>query len=269
MPITSRPECSVITVNHRSVAVLERMIRSLSCLSDCSCGLEIIVANNDPSEEDSLRELGGKYGCDIVSLTENRGFAEAANRAAERASGNILCFLNPDAELLNGSFEMVERFFEAHPEVGIVGARLVGSDGRTEPWSAGSSMSLRRLILGNLFPGHFISWLRNQRKAISVGWVSGGALCIRKDLFRSLNGFDEGFFLYFEDMDLCVRAKALGYRTIFHPGISFRHKGGSSFASFVEKKRAFYRSQERFFRKYRPAWEAAFVRLFRPDIRSV
>lgn len=268
MQTIGKPELSVIFVNHRSVHALERAVSSL--LESVATGgtVEMIVANNDRGEDIQVQDLAQRFGFRLVSISENRGFANAANVAASVASGDVLAFLNPDTEFVSGSLHSVTRFFEAHGEVGIVGARLLDENDRPEEWSVGQPLSLVRL-LRNQTPFSLGRRYWENRRAVAVGWTSGGAMFIRRTLFDQLSGFDEDFFLYFEDMDICVRAGKAGFRTVYFPQISFRHSGGTSFRSDAEKKKAYYESQDRYFMKHRPFLEGSLLRIIRSHALGV
>ncbi|NTW89722.1 MAG: glycosyltransferase [Candidatus Moranbacteria bacterium] len=262
MQISEHPEFSFIFVNHRSAEPLERAVCSVRNSGIALGSTEIIIANNDPEEYARIKELGRRVDVRTVFLPENRGFANAANVAAALANGKVLAFLNPDTEYVSGSFDYVSRFFETNKEVGVVGARLVSDTGLIEAWSAGQPLSLFRLIRNNVAP-RFSKRHWEYRRPNAVGWVSGGAMFVRRETFDVLGGFDERFFLYFEDMDLCTRARGTGFRTVLLPSIVFRHDGGSSFRSDVEKKRVYHDSQDRYFAYHRPRWERILFRIVR------
>lgn len=263
MQTSTRPDISLILVNHRSVSSLKRAVASLVSAGLPEARMEVIVVNNDVSERDRVEALSRRFGFRAVFLSENNGFGHAGNIGATNANGKILGFLNPDSVFDTGSLASLVRFFSNHQEVGIVGAGIVAHSGSIrERWSSGKPLTLLRLFRNKI--GIFMGrkyWESN--RPVSVGWVSGAALFIRKDVFRELSGFDERFFLYFEDMDLCVRAAASGFKTVLFPLLTFRHEGGKSFHSDIEKKRAYYESQDRYFDKHRPKWEGAIIHFFR------
>jgi len=268
MLIHGRPEISLILVNYRSAERLEKALSSLRYPDIPDGKLEIIVANNDPSERERIRILSDRFHFLTISLPENDGFGNAANKAVMVANGNIVGFINPDTEMTTGSLGSVLRFFRLHPEVGVVGGRLVSENGLPEAWSTGKPMTFFRLLRNkSLFFTGWKYW--ESHRAVSVGWVSGGLLFIRIELFKELSGFDERFFLYFEDMDLCVRARKKGFRIVFFPKLSFFHKRGASLDSDAERKRIYYESQDWYFAKHRPCHEGFLVRLFRSGMSKV
>lgn len=239
---------SLIFVNYRSIFHLSRALRSLGGDSFLHGDGEIIVVNQDASEQKAIQALSEQRGFRLIDR-ENGGFASGANAGAAVATGAYLAFLNPDAYYYSGSFEGILRRFEADDHIGIVGATLCDADGNPEKWSKGRLLTLPRLVLQNIFPGAFFS----ERDA--VDWVSGGALCIRKSLFHSIGGFNEEFFLYFEDMDLCARVLRAGYAVETSRSLQFAHAGGKSCASKSVQKKHFFDSQKQYFEERRPLWE--------------
>ena len=248
------PELSLIYVNFRSVRLLRRSIESLFERGILDRGIEIIVANNDVSEAWALQSLQRSFPITVISIHENIGFGDAANLAAQHARAPYFGFINPDTEIFSRNIADIPKIFRKYPDIGILGARLISDDGNPEPWSAGEDVTFWQIIRNNVgIPAGKHIW--KSKKPRKAGFVSGAALFIRKNLFDALDGFDERFFLYFEDADLCFRTKRAGYRVFSFPGVVFRHKGGKSHTSDHEKKRAFYESQERYFEKHRPIWE--------------
>jgi GT2 family glycosyltransferase len=252
------PEISLIYVNFRSVRLLRRSLDSLRKSRILQGGVEVVVANNDPSESWALRALSRRFPVRIIELRRNIGFGAAANMAAMHSRAAYLGFINPDTELLSGKIGSITEIFRKYRDIGVLGARLLSQDGYPEAWSAGEDVTLWQIIRNNIgIPAGRRIW--KSGKPRKAGFVSGAALFVRKDLFNALNGFDARFFLYFEDVDLCFRSKRSGYRVFSFPGIVFRHDGGGSQSSQHSQKNAFYESQERYFEKHRPAWEKMMI----------
>lgn len=248
------PEFSLIYVNFRSADLLERSLGSLRRNGIFGEGVEVILVNNDSREEALLRDISERFSCRLLPSEGNVGFARAVNRAAGTARGGFIGCINPDTEFFGGSLEIIDGLFEKYPKIGVIGAKIVGEDGMAEEWSVGGELSLWQIIRNNLgIPSGRRLWM--SRKNVSVGWVSGAALFIRKELFDRLSGFDERFFLYFEDVDLCHRAKKAGYAVAFCPKVVFLHKSGMSHESRRSQKESFYDSQRKYFGKHRPRWE--------------
>ena len=240
-------ELAVIFVNYRSIFHLSRALRSLERDPFFSQNAQLIIVNQDNTEQKASFALSKQQGCQLISR-KNHGFASGANKGASLAEGRYLAFLNPDIQHSIGSFREVADAFRKNAHLGIVGATLL-SEGVQEPWSKGQFLTLSRLFWNNVFPGVFRDGERR------VDWVSGGALFIKRELFQSLGGFDEKFFLYFEDMDLCERARAVGFSAETTQSLQFSHKGGKSFSSKRSQKKRYADSQRYYFEKHRPFWE--------------
>lgn len=249
------PRYSLIVVNFQSAVVFGRMLRSLPA-SFLSEG-EVLLVNNDVREQGFLeRMLHQCPGVRIIDAGGNGGFARACNRGAQEASGEVLFFLNPDTHFIQGSFQELFSVFETGDGV-IIAPRLLQRN-RSEPWSSGRIVSPLQIFLQNLIPlPSFWSFVSRR----SLGWVSGAALILSRRDFERLGGFDEAYFLYYEDVDLCRRAKARGMVILKNQDVVLSHRGSVSHAGRTEEqKRVYFRSQERYIGKY---YHAAWIPLLR------
>ena len=197
-----------------------------------SSEFEIIVVDNK-STDDSVESLKSAKGIELVENKENYGFAKGANIGAAHAKGKYILFLNSDTEVKDGGFLDMISFLEEHIDVGILGGRLVNLDGSLQASTGKFYNPINTFLM--LFGGERAGFLRKSPTTIgSVDWVSGAAMMVKRDPFDRLGGFDEAFFMYVEDMELCFRAKKLGILTYFYPGVIVVHKelgsGNKSFA---------------------------------------
>lgn len=250
-----------MTVNYRSASSIGRMFRSLP--ADFSLKGELIIVNNDACEEIFLQRMFRSVDfVHIINTGSNLGFSYACNRGAETGKGEVLFFLNPDTRLLSASLGPVLQECLRNKKM-IVAPRLV-QGGREEPWSSGGTVSPGRIFFQNIVPfPSFWDFLFNK----SLSWVSGAAFVLRKQDFDFLGGFDEGYFLYYEDVDFCRRAKESGFRIRKNKSVVFSHHGGGSHAGDIgRQKKAYFHSQDRYIRKhYGPFWGGLFrvLRAFR------
>ena len=177
----------------------------------------------------------------VISGQGNVGFARGANLGAKRAQGDLLVFLNPDAFLQPGCIAELVREVEGRPAPCIVGGRVLNAD-RTEqrgarrgditPMSAILSLSgLARRLPG--LSRYEVHWEGETAPsgAASVPTISGACFCMRRDDFLAVGGFDEGYFLHVEDVDLCWRVRQQGGEVLFHPKAEVVHLGHTSLAS--------------------------------------
>lgn len=231
---------SIIIVNYRSESYLDRCLQSIFSYSKKG-DYEIVVVNND--QDETLQDIKKKYGsCRIFQSSKNVGFGAACNFGAKQSQGDQILFLNPDT-CFDGDFlsQILEKERQYSSKVAIIGPRLVTDDNQTQAWSTGKDLNFSQLLKNNL--GIIESrkfW--ESRQDVSVDWVSGASMFIKKAVFDEIGGFDESFFMYGEDMDLCARAKDLGYEIIYSPELSIRHSGGKSRENFFKQKIQFFKS---------------------------
>ena len=198
----------------------------------------------------------------LIASRRNLGFARANNIAAKKARGKYLQFLNSDTLVKDDALAKMVKFSEKHPRAGILGPKLVLKSGKVQPFSAGYKLSLGQTFkikiaafLANIGVSpsflaklslEYWDWSRPRK----LDWVTGAALMIRKEIFERLTGFDTKFFMYFEDQDLCLRAKNLGYEIWILPQAKIIHLGGKSIKLDALRKKYYYQSQDLFFKKH-------------------
>lgn len=204
------------------------------------------MVNNDKNERVGLEKAS--FPLKIIENRENVGFARACNQAAKEAKGEYLFFLNPDAKIAGKDFYKIIREFEQNPQIGAAGPGIIEEiTGKPQPWIGGGKTSLPKVLFKNTLNKHW-----NKKTKTKVDWVSGTALLTSKKIFNKLGGFDENFFMYFEDQDYCLRAKKLGLKILFLPEFKVLHCGGKSWKSQKSQKKRYYISQQVFFDKHMP-----------------
>jgi GT2 family glycosyltransferase len=202
---------------------------------------EIIVVDN-ASTDGSADLVAERFPTvDLVRSDTNLGFASACNRAAARANGRHLLFLNPDTRVKPGLFEALLDVAARRPEAGIYGGRTLTPDDDLDPKSCWGLPSLWSTVcfasgLSTVFRGSRLfdpesmgRWRRDTER--EVGMVTGCLLMIDRELWRRLSGFDERYFMYGEDADLNLRARGLGARPVITPEAVITHVVGASAAA--------------------------------------
>ncbi|NTW26709.1 MAG: glycosyltransferase family 2 protein [Candidatus Moranbacteria bacterium] len=250
-------DISIIILNYKSEHYL---VRCLDSLRKHLTGLayEIIVINNDESDLLSLCPANDLH---IIHNQQNEGFAKACNKAANLAKGEILFFLNPDTEILLGNLVDLKNAFN-DSSVGIVAPQLLISPTKIQPWNAGFKISLWEILANNLGYIHSkIFWSKGSD--LTPDWVSGAALTIKKSLFENIQGFDENFFMYFEDVDLCKRVKEKSLTMVILPTVQVLHIGGQSASTTAEQKKQYYASQDYYFKKHFGQFQLFCLKLLR------
>jgi N-acetylglucosaminyl-diphospho-decaprenol L-rhamnosyltransferase len=194
----------------------------------------------------------------------NRGFGAAVNQVSRLHTAPLMWLLNPDAEVIPGAFEALKGTLERHPDCAIAAPQLLNADGSTQESARGeptawTGMFGRHGLLTRFFPNSAAA-RRNLRArdlvvqgadSATVDWVMGASMLIRRDVFDLVGGFDERFFLYWEDADLCRRMRARGYATRFVPAARVVHIGAASSRTARRlATRAFHRSAYLYYATY-------------------
>lgn len=256
-----KKELSIIIVNYKSDIYLEKCLLSLLSEKLPKVNFEIIIVNNDRKSD--LNWILKKFPqALILNSPQNNGFGSGNNLGAKKACGEFLFFLNPDTELWKADFEKIFSLFQEDCSLGIVGVGVVSFSEKFQRWIFGKEMGLRDLIKKNL---KISSSKKNQKdnnnKIQETDWVSGVAFFVRKKLFFEVGGFDENFFMYFEDMDLCRRIRFSGKKVLYYPKFLIKHKGGKSYVCKNDQKRDYYKSQEYYFSKHKGKIQTLILKL--------
>ncbi len=239
---------SILIVNYRSEKYLEKCIASLYLKIKNKIEAEILIINNDSKTK--LIKVAKKYpSVQIINSQKNIGFGAGHNLGVKQAQGEFLFFLNPDAEILSVNIQKIITLLENNTKIGILGGKLIDDFGVVQKWNAGAQLDFKELIKNNLGLTRSKNFWQSQTKQ-EVDWVSGAALLIRKNDFIKVGGFDEKFFMYFEDLDLCRRIKNQKKQILFYPDLLIKHEGGKSYSNPKKQKKDFYLSQEYYFEKY-------------------
>lgn len=265
--MNAEPAISLVFVNYRSARYLAAALESLFSFERETATFEIIVVNNDPSESAALLALKQRLPFFLIESDENSGFSRGSNLAAGHAHGSILGFINPDTLWTGAHLRKIAAFFDEDIRSGVLGMMLLDTNKMPEPWSIGEEPNLAALFLNNLFPSRRA--FPSGQKLLFPDWVSGGALFIRKKLFSEIGGFDERFFLYFEDIDLCKEVRRRGFLVACRTDLPLVHLGGKSQKSECLQKKHFFLSQREYFRKHRPKWESGVLQCLQFFFRKV
>ena len=169
----------------------------------------------------------------IIQNKENLGFGKGCNLGAGKSKGKYILFLNSDTYAGDNGFLSMADFLEKNSNIAILGGKLENNDGSAQR-SCGKFYSIFNLIIMLLGLERFGLLRESPNEIKKVDWVSGACMMIRRNLFEKLKGFDEKLFMYMEDMEICFRARKLGYSTYFFPAIKLNHKSlGSSNRTFA------------------------------------
>lgn len=245
----------IILVNWNAGDQLRRCLASVVEAQQPDFILQRVVVVDNGSSDDSLANLE-QPGLPLIIIrnSENRGFAAACNQGAAESQADYLLFLNCDTLLFANSLAGVIEFMDrpANALIGICGIRLVDEQG--QPTIVAARFPTPRVMLGKitglahllpaLFPRHLLS-AADMRQSGPVDQVIGAFFLIRRPLFVACAGFDERFFVYFEEVDLALRAKQAGYSSYYLADVSAFHAGGG-LTGQVKARRLFYSLRSRF-----------------------
>jgi N-acetylglucosaminyl-diphospho-decaprenol L-rhamnosyltransferase len=232
------PRWAAVVVNHDAGALLDRCVRSV--LADASAGSapEVVVVDN-ASTDGSARALASALPeVTVVSAPGNVGYARAANIGIARTAAPVVAVLNPDTELRAGTGAAMLARFDAEPRTAALGPRTRNVDGSDYPSARrvpGPLDALGHGVLGLLRPDN--RWTRRYRELDAdpsrprrVDWVSGAAIWLRRSSLDAVGGFDDRYFMYVEDLDLCWRLRRAGFEIWYEPAGELVHVQGVSAA---------------------------------------
>jgi N-acetylglucosaminyl-diphospho-decaprenol L-rhamnosyltransferase len=266
-------DLSILIVSYNSRDI------TLDCLASVyahppAVRFEVILLDN-ASADGSAEAIAAAFPqVKLIAHPENTGFAMGNNIAALRARGRRILLLNPDTLVFQRSLSALWDFAERSPSRGIWGGRTLFADLRLNPSSCWAQMSLWSLFCsasgltwlfprsGLFNPEAFGDWPRDTEREVDM--VTGCFLMIDRSLWEQLGGFDQSFFMYAEEADLCIRARAKGARPAVTPEAEIVHLGGASETSAIEKVIKTTRGRVTLMRKHwsRPALFAGLM-LFR------
>ena len=256
----SGPSIHVVIVNWNSGVQLRECLNSFAATADDAVTLARVTVVDNASSDGSCEGLVDSLPLTLVRNDVNLGFAMACNQGAASSTADFVLFLNPDTRLMPGSLELPARYLGSphHEAVGIVGIQLIGTDGRVARNTArtptarsmiGISLGLDR-VLPAWFPRHFdTQWPHDETR--EVDQVMGAFFFVRGAVFEQLGGFDERFFVYYEDLDFALRARTRGWSSVYLASAQAFHRGqGTTHAATERRTFYFARSRLLFARKF-------------------
>ena len=252
--MTDVADVAVIVINFNTSAQARTCIETAAADLAGRAWAAIIVDN--ASSDGGPAALQGLPRTTVMANARNAGFGAAVNQAARATGAPLLWLLNPDCEVLPGAFAALNAALDRHPECAIAAPQLLNADGsvqasaRGEP-SAWTGLFGRNTLLTRFFPSSAVArrnlpaadLVASGAESAPVDWVMGASMLVRREPFDLVGGFDQRYFLYWEDADLCRRLRERGWSTRYVPGARVIHSGGASAKTRSrEATRAFHRS---------------------------
>jgi hypothetical protein len=229
-------DLSILVVTYNSARLIGPLLAQLEG-ELAGLAAEVVVVDNASADDTAARVHRAHPWVRLFASTSNLGFAAGNNLAAKHARGRLLLLLNPDALPAPGALARGIALMDGHADVGLAGGELRGADGGRQP-SARMFPTLRdelftlsglaaRYPASRLFARLDRRWA-DPEAAAEVDWLPGAFVFVRAEVFRGLGGFDERFFMYYEEVDLCRRLRAAGWRIQYWPELKAMHIGGES-----------------------------------------
>lgn len=230
-------DLSVIIVNYKSLDKTRRCLSALSAADFTGISYETIVVDN--ASGDNVDELKKNFPhLKVIKNPLNSGMGEGNNLGIQNSFGDFLLILNPDTYLEKNAIQVMFRYLKNNPRAGIAGPKLLNPDGSLQNsclrFPKIHTPILRRTGLGKFFKKHLNNFIMadfNHAEAKVVDWMMGSALMVKRAMLEKIGpAFDKRFFMFFEDTDLCRRAKKAGYQAIYLPEARGAHDHSRSSA---------------------------------------
>lgn len=236
-PAVTRPDLTVIFINFNSARLLDRALSSLKA-AEPDLPIETIAVDNASRDRDELVAVCRRHGARLLRLSRNLGYGTAFNRGYVHARGRYAAVANPDLEFSSPALSGVVRFMDTRPEVGAVSPQLYYGDGTPQP-SARRYPRLRYLLAGRrspltrMFPRYApardfqYADAHRSSEPLAVEAVIGTLVVFRRAALDAVAGFDEGFFMFAEDLDICRRIRRAGWDVLLLPLFHVTHLYGA------------------------------------------
>jgi GT2 family glycosyltransferase len=249
---------AVVVVSYNTVGLLRQCLRSVELPG--APPLELFVVDN-ASTDGSADMVAGEFPrAQLIRNDQNVGFSRANNQALRLASAKYLCLLNSDAEVRDGALARMVGYLDAHPDVGVVGPRLLYPDGSPQ-----SSRRRFPTIATALIESTVVQrWLPNapalrryyvadvpDDRVQEVDWLVGACIVVRREAIDDVGLLDERFFMYSEELDWCRRIRAAGWRIVYLPGaVAVHHESRSAEQNLARRSILFFDSRCKYFAKH-------------------
>jgi hypothetical protein len=266
---SKNPDISISIVNYNSFDYLLKCLRTISKHSQ-GLNLEILIVDNASMRFDSSSIYDLWADAHITYNKKNMGFAYAQNQNFRLSNGDFFLLLNPDTLITEGCLRAMLDVFHCSQDVAVVSPNLIREDGKTMvtvnkmPTIKSAFFELLCInALSSFFrkKGDDLGYICNERTN-EVDCVDGAAFMVRSSVYDMLNGLDERFFMYFEEVDFCKRARDIGLKMCFLPGVRIYHLYGKSTIGTDVRQTVYFQSYYKYFKKHHGTLRAIAIRVF-------
>ncbi len=253
-------DISVVIVNWNVKELLQKCLESVFQYQH-SYRVEVIVIDN-ASSDDSVEMIRGKFPqVQLIENEKNIGFAAANNQGIKMAKGRYIFALNPDTEIKENTFQVLIQTATEYPKAGMIGCKLLNPDNSTQNsvrrdpttkalWQI--ALKIPKLIGNTNAIKNYLATDFNYQMEQEVEQIMGACMFIKKEMLNEIGLFDESFFIWFEEVDLCKRARNAGWNIIYTPKTHIVHYGGESFKQelTLKKQKMFFKSALIYLKKH-------------------
>jgi GT2 family glycosyltransferase len=252
------PELEIVIISYRSRDLVRRCLRSLQTGPVARETRTWLVDN--ASEDGTVEMIESEFPqVELIASSSNLGFSAANNLAIRRSTGKYVLALNPDTSVTTGALDHMLDVVEANPRIGIAGCRLELDDGtfdhaarRSFPTPVGALAHFTGVGRRDGAPAALTQYRAPAVESGPVDAVNGAFMLMRREMLDEVGLFDEGYWMYMEDLDLCYRAKQAGWTTWYEPAVTVVHTKGATSGRFrtARLNYAFHYGMLRFYRKH-------------------
>lgn len=258
--MADRDSLAIVIVTYNSIAEIDDCLRSLVGHTD-PFPTTITVVDNASSDGTADHVRRGWPSVRVIESGGNLGFSKANNIGIRATASDYVLLMNPDTVAPPGAIQTLVRGLASHPEAAIAGARLLSERGFPElswgspitPWG-----ELKQMVFSRLYHRKIRRIVRKMdrlsRQPREVGWVTGACMVIRRPDLEAVGGLDERFFMYTEDVDLCVQMTKRGRRVLYVAAAEVLHYRGRSAAKNQDMERLRQQSHIAYYEKHLPRW---------------
>ncbi len=253
-------DLSIIIVNYNVKEFLQNLLHSLQKAVQ-NISHEIIVVDN-ASDDGSIEFIREKFPyVQLISNKSNLGFSKANNEGLKIAKGKYLLLINPDTIVSEDTISKMIQFLNNHEDAGLAGCKILNPDGSLQlacrrsfpgPWTSFCKVTGLSTLFpkSKLYARYNLTYL-DENETYEVDAISGSFMMMKKEVYEKVGGFDEQFFMYGEDLDLCYRIQQNGYKVYYYPGTQIIHyKGESTKRSSLDETKIFYDAMHLFVKKH-------------------
>lgn len=253
-------DLSIIIVNYNVKEFLQNLLHSIDKAAK-EIRHEVIIVDN-ASDDGSVEFLQKNFpSIKLIANKTNAGFGKANNQGMEIAGGKYILLLNPDTLLSEDTLKEMLNFLEATPGAGMAGCKILNPDGTLQlacrrsfpgPWTSFCKVTGLSTLFpkSKLFARYNLTFL-DENQTYEVDAISGSFMMLKKEVYEKIGGFDEDFFMYGEDLDLCYRIQKAGYKVYYlHSTQIIHYKGESTRRSSLDETKIFYEAMHLFVKKH-------------------